>query len=280
MRTMNLLVTLDENYLPPLYVLLQSVFVNNPQTAFDVYMIYDSIREERVAALSDFCTAHGGRLYPIEAQEDFFRGAPVTSRLPRAMYYRLLARYLLPGSLDRILYLDPDIVVINPLDRLYDADLDGFLFAGAAHTDITGVTERVNQLRLQYERPGYVNTGVLLLNLDLQRKELQKEDIFAYIDEHKHELILPDQDVLNGLYGKRVLLLDDSLYNYAAHRYETYRIASGGVKTLDWVMQNTVIIHFCGKKKPWIKSSRGRYGILYQHYAAMVRRQAPGRRNS
>jgi len=34
------------------------------------------------------------------------------------MYYRLLAFKFLPEELDRILYLDPDILVINPIDEL------------------------------------------------------------------------------------------------------------------------------------------------------------------
>ena len=39
------------------------------------------------------------------------------------MYYRLLAPHLLPGQVDRVLYLDPDILVINPIRPLWDTDL-------------------------------------------------------------------------------------------------------------------------------------------------------------
>ena len=271
MRTMNLLVTLDENYLPPLCVLLKSIFINNPEERFRVYMIYDSIRAESVENLSRFCAFHGSELYPITAREELFSDAPVTARLPRAMDYRLLARYLLPEDLGRILYLDPDIIVINPLRELYDTDFGGALYAGASHTGITGVKETVNKVRLQnYELSGYINPGVLLLNLGRRRAELRREDIFRYIAEHRHQLILPDQDILNGLYADRTLLLDDSLYNYDARRYEVYRIASEGVKDLDWVMENTVILHFCGKAKPWDKTNRNRFGLLYKHYASMA----------
>jgi len=131
----------------------------------------------------------------------------------------------------------------------------------------------VNKIRLNtYETDGYFNSGVLLMNLRAQRNEIREEDIFRYVSEHKLELILPDQDILNGLYGSRIMPLDDSLYNYDAHRYETYRMISSGEKDVDWVMRNTVILHFCGKNKPWIKPNRSRFGILHKHYAALADR--------
>ena len=39
------------------------------------------------------------------------------------MYYRLLAAEFLPETLDRVLYLDPDIIVIRPLEELYHMSL-------------------------------------------------------------------------------------------------------------------------------------------------------------
>jgi len=53
------------------------------------------------------------------------------------MYYRLLAFKFLPEELDRILYLDPDILVINPIDELYNMDIDNYLYAAAYHNIIT-----------------------------------------------------------------------------------------------------------------------------------------------
>nr|WP_243005008.1 glycosyltransferase [Hungatella effluvii] len=41
------------------------------------------------------------------------------------MYYRLLAPHLLPEPLEKILYLDPDILVINPLRSLWEPDCAG-----------------------------------------------------------------------------------------------------------------------------------------------------------
>lgn len=273
MQPINVLVTLDENYLPPLRVMLKSLFWNNPGERFHIYMIHDGIPPSARKGIGEFCAVHGGSFSPIECGGDVFAGAPVFRHFSRAMYFRLLACDLLPDSLDRALYLDPDTLVINPVRPLYQTDFSGCLYAACAHTGITNIKEQVNRLRLNSdEAEGYFNSGVLLLNLAAQRETVRAEDIFRYAEEHKNELILPDQDILNGLYADSILPLDDSLYNYDAHRYETYRMVSAGEKDLDWVMRNTVILHFCGRNKPWIKPNRSRFGILYKHYAALAAR--------
>jgi lipopolysaccharide biosynthesis glycosyltransferase len=61
------------------------------------------------------------------------------------MYYRLLAYKFLPPDLERILYLDPDILVINPIRELYETDIDGYLYAAAYHDmlPISGITNCV-----------------------------------------------------------------------------------------------------------------------------------------
>lgn len=62
------------------------------------------------------------------------------------MYYRLLASKFLPVELERILYLDPDILVLNPVSELYWTDLDGDLYAAAPH-DFISIKE-INRIRL------------------------------------------------------------------------------------------------------------------------------------
>ncbi|MDL2215948.1 glycosyltransferase family 8 protein [Ruminococcaceae bacterium OttesenSCG-928-N02] len=250
------------------------MYPSNPGEEFHVYLAHDSISNTAIENLCSFCERHGSRLYAIEVSEDLFANAIVMKRYPRAMYYRLLACRLLPGHIERVLYLDPDIVIINPVRELYDTPMGENLFAAAIHPDVTGITKPVNQIRLgQYEAQGYYNTGVLLFNLTLQRTEVREDDIFAFIEKYNKELILPDQDVFNALYGARTLPVDDSYYNYDTRMYEAYYIMSGGEKNLDWVMNHTVVLHFCGKAKPWLKSSRSRFAVLYKHYAAMLKRE-------
>lgn len=271
---MNILVTLDKNYLPPLRTMLQSLFLNNPGETFEVYMVHTDIPENDVALLAKFCAHHGSALTAIAAKEETFADAPVFRHYTKAMYYRLLANKLLPDSVDKILYLDPDILVINPVRPLYDLDIGDFLYAGAIHTGITsGVTDFINKLRLGNEdAEGYYNSGVLLMNMERQRREIDPEKIFDFMEKHKDELVLPDQDVMNALYGVKTFSVDDSVYNYDARYYGSYLLTSGGEKDMDWVMHNTVFLHFCGSEKPWKKSANNRFASLYKHYMNLTAR--------
>jgi lipopolysaccharide biosynthesis glycosyltransferase len=267
MRNANILVTIDSNYVLPLKVMLNSLFINNPQVSFDIYIIHSDLSNEVLEDLNRQSSRHGAKILPVFIGSSVFSAAPVFKHFTKAMYYRLLAFKLLPESLDKVLYLDPDILVINPIDRLYNIDLTGCLFAAASHTMLTPLTKQINKLRLKTgETQDYYNSGVLLMNLELLRSTVNVDEIFKYAEEHRMELLLPDQDILNGMFGKHILSLDDSLYNYDARKGNTYYISSLGVKDLDWVLKNTVILHFCGKQKPWQKGYISRFAALYKHY--------------
>ena len=268
---MELLVTVDKNYIPPLQVMLTSLYMNNPGEKVELYLLHSRLQEKELEPLEKQCGRLGYKFFPVKIEDSWFSQAPVTKQYPREMYYRLLAPCFLPQKLHRILYLDPDILVINSLKPLWETDMKGRLFAAAAHTGKTNLANNINQVRLGTTHK-YFNSGVLLINLDQGRKEILPEEIFRYAGEHAKELLLPDQDILNAVFGSRTLELDDYLWNYDARNYSTYLLRSGGVCDMDWVMGNTGILHFCGKTKPWQAGYMHRFGILYKHYMQINRR--------
>lgn len=268
---MELLVTVDKNYIPPLQVMLTSLYMNNPGEDVELYLLHSKLQEKELEPLEKQCGRLGYKFFPVKIEDSWFSQAPVTKQYPREMYYRLLAPCFLPQKLHRILYLDPDILVINSLRPLWETDMKGRLFAAAAHTGKTNLANNINQVRLGTTNK-YFNSGVLLINLDQGRKEILPEEIFQYAGEHAKELLLPDQDILNAVFGSRTLELDDYLWNYDARNYSTYLLRSGGVCDMDWVMGNTGILHFCGKTKPWQAGYIHRFGILYKHYMQINRR--------
>ena len=272
MEPMVLLTTLDERYLPQLQVLLTSLSIHNPGEKITLFLLHSGIPEDRLSAVRRQCECCGYDFSPIAVADDLFRDAPVTRQYPKEMYYRLLAPQLLPDHIQRVLYLDPDILILNPIRPLWERDLEGNLFAAAAHTGKTELANSVNQLRLGTDRD-YYNSGVLLLDLEAGRREIRPEVLFSYVEQHGKELILPDQDLLNALYSQRILPLEDVLWNYDARNYSNYLLRSGGQWDLRWVMEHTAILHFCGKEKPWKSKYVHRFGILYLHYLQIARRQ-------
>lgn len=271
MDPISLLVSLDQNYLPQFQVLLTSLYWNNPGETFDIYLLHSGIPESALTAARQQCRRFTYHLRPILVDAQLFAEAPTTKQYPKEMYYRLLAGCFLPQELKQVLYLDPDILVINPLRPLWETDLGNNLFAAAAHTGKTELANNVNRLRLGTKHD-YYNSGVLLINLEACRKDISPERLFQYVARHEKEMLLPDQDILNALYGDRILPLNDAVWNYDARNYNTYRMSSSGQYDMNWVMENTVILHFCGRAKPWKPGYLYRFGVLYLHYANLTSR--------
>lgn len=261
----NILVTLNSNYIKPLKVMLTSLFLNNKEERFTIYIMQSSLSDYELNDLEKYIEDRGHILKNVSIDDETFTNAPILLHYTKEMYYRLLSYKFLPKDLDRILYLDPDILVLNPIKELYNINMDNHLYA-AAHHNILPVSE-INRIRFrEYNIEVYYNTGVLLMNLDYQRKYINENDIFNFVRDNHSKLIMPDQDILNSLYSNKVKTLDEIIFNYDARNYRYYKFNTNNICDMDYVINNTVILHFCGKKKPWKKKYSGVFYSLYKHY--------------
>lgn len=98
--------------------------------------------------------------------------------------------------------------------------------------------------------------------------------MMAYARDHEAEMLFPDQDLFCALYGASTLEVPDKLWNYDARKYTDYLVRTGGESTMAWVMENTSILHFCGRDKPWSASYHGRFDALYKNYMMIAARAA------
>lgn len=266
---MNLLFAIDDNFVQQLETVLLSIHLNTKSQEFNIYVLQKK-RLAKEAELAAFCKQLKMTYHPVMVKQSLFENAPVTDRYPTTIYYRLLAHQMLPQALHKILYLDADILCINDLSPLYNTALGNNLFASAIHASLTNTTDVINKIRLQnFGADGYYNSGVLLMNLDLMRQEVDANQIFDYI--RRHILLLPDQDVLNALYSERIKTILDQLYNFDTRNGKIYETISLGEWDLDWVIKNTVILHYCGREKPWLPTKNsGRLTALYKQYFHMT----------
>ena len=118
----------------------------------------------------------------------------------KAACYRLLLPNLLK-NVDLCLYLDSDTLVVGNIEPLWETDLSGYSLAG--------VFQNIAPVRSQTvgdQIPGlqtYVNSGVLLMNLELMRRRNLQETLLRGISDY----LLVDQDLLNVVcYGSIQLL--------------------------------------------------------------------------
>ncbi|WP_165211135.1 glycosyltransferase family 8 protein [Streptococcus tangpeifui] len=268
MEPVNLLFTVDDAYVEQLKVTLYSVKRNLSAAEVHVYLLQKTLLRKN-DQLARFCQTLDYHYHPIIVGDQPFKDAPTTDRYPDTIYYRLLAHAFLPEDMNKILYLDADILCLNDFREFYQQELGLNLYAAASHNADSKVMDVINQLRLQnYEMESfYFNTGVLLMNLPMIRQTVERQDILEYIEKNRTKLILPDQDVLNGLYADRVQAVPDEIYNYDARYSRLYQARSSGNWDIDWVIENTVFLHFAGRDKPWKPNYTTRYAALYKYMA-------------
>ena len=262
---MNLLFSIDRNFRALLLSCLHSIALRGGADSYDAYILHSDLLprdEDFLRAAAEECIT----LHFIPVPTELFEGFPTSKRYPVQIYYRLAAAHVLPAELERILYLDVDTIVINPLTPLYDVDFGNNLFAACTHT--RAFLEKFNQLRLNTEKDvPYVNTGIMMMDLPRMRRELDLNAIREYGLAHQHQLVLPDQDILTALYGDRVKIVDTLRYNLSDRTLSFYN--ADPLKEnldLDWVRNNAVIIHYFGKNKPWKPNYKGILGTFYREY--------------
>lgn len=179
---MNLLVTIDRNYLLPLVTMLNSYNETHKDISTDVYIAHSSLEEEDFTYLKEKVLGADIRIHNIEIKERYFSNTPVIERIPEESFYRLLAFLYLPESVERCLYLDPDIYINQSLLSLYTKDMGDSYIAAAGH--LHGFRETFNKMRLGgREQERYINSGVMLMNLTAIRRDFTLEKVLDVVRE-------------------------------------------------------------------------------------------------
>lgn len=259
---MNVLVAINKGYLRHFYVMLTSL-LDNTQSELFVYVMHDDLEaDDKERIKNRFSRA---RFSFIFMEKSLCAGFPTTKRYPYTIYYRIFAPLLLPKGLDRVLYLDCDLVVHNPIDEFYGQDFQNRVFVACSHT---GRWMRfINRVRLGGDKDSvYMNTGVLLMNLTLLRELINVEKLKEYTLRCKRRLVLFDQDVLYAFFGNQVLEEDSLVYNLSDRQIRLHNWFHRDKITADWVEENNVIAHYIGRNKPWKKGYKGILDKYYQYY--------------
>lgn len=264
---MNLLFAINQSFTNLLCTCLRSIIRNGGEDSYDAYILHSDLRESDQAEIRR-CAGASVRCCFIPVEESAVAGFPESSRYPKQIYYRLMAPLLLPKELDRILYLDVDLVVINPLRSLYDTDFEGNYYVACSH--VKAFLTRFNQVRLGVDEDvPYINTGVMVLNLHALREDVSMEQIRETAQRKMRTFMLPDQDLLTVMHGDRIKLADTMRYNLSDRMLAIYNSnPKNPRRDLQWVRDHAVIIHYYGRNKPWKEGYSGILGTFYEEIQA------------
>jgi lipopolysaccharide biosynthesis glycosyltransferase len=260
----NIVCTIDDAYAQHCGAMLCSLFTNNPGLRLRTFLITNGVSQDARAGLDRVATASGRRIEWQQLDDRVFRRARISDHVSIATYFRVLIPDILPDDVDKVLFLDSDIIVRGSIRELYDQSVDAYTHAAVENPLATEQAER-----LGIAGRSYFNAGVLLLNLRRWRAERISEQVLDYINANGERLMWWDQDALNAtLHGRWRACRP--IWNAQEAFYKPHSAADLGVTTADLaeVRSNPRIVHFTGSRKPWSYYDRHPFKADYYAYLA------------
>ena len=248
---MNIVISCNDAYMIPARILIDSIAAHNQEVS--LWLIYDDVSEDNLAALKRQTDEYRWEFHPVRIPDPFLSlvsKLPCFSYFSKEIYYRLFMPWIMVNC-DRALYLDCDMMVQGSLEKLYLSDLGKNLVGAVLDICKWDREKGAERLRLKGD---YFNSGMLLLQLGLIRKQMTGEEMLDQIRviSEKFELLYPDQDIINIIYDGKIQKLDRK-YNYGAGNSIRYKLRNRN-ELLD-----AVIVHFFMANKPW----KNEYCLFY-----------------
>lgn len=155
-------------------------------------------------------------------------------------------------KLDKVLYIDSDVLVLHDLSNIFNTDIEGKYLA--AVKDPSWFFENMHVVELGLEERGfYFNSGVMLMNLDKIRKDNLVKALEDYTNNNFRTYM--DQDALNVVVGKNVALLpfEANAINFFFEHVDMQTM--GNFYDRNWqsyeqIFAPVTILHFASAKKP------------------------------
>lgn len=184
----------------------------------------------------------------IDKGKNLFSISPYSKHVSRIGTARILLPELLP-NLEKVLYLDADILATTDLQELYNTNL---------HDYYAGMVINIKDFNTheEWEKYNYFNSGVILINLKEWRKNNITQKCINELNSKSFKY--PDQDVLNNVLKNNILKLNFK-WNYQT-------VFLGGKYKLKYPKG---ILHYISHNKPWkglSNTKKDSFCALYSQY--------------
>lgn len=251
---MNILIVCSKEHVKYHTVMLESLYFNHPNEAIDIYVIckYDEQPDWNYFEIQ--AKQYNGRIIPLLVDDNKFVNFPgITSKWPRILYFKLLAAELLPVHLERILFLESDMLITKSLKTLYHLDFEGnYIIACRNLVQYWGGNALRNQKRLKQrfdipEQYELFSGGMQVINLAKWREDgIGFEKLTQQALKFDYYWIVPDESLLVSLFYNSYKEVDAlSYYLLPAYWRENHRPLDNKEDSFG------SIIHFAICNKPW-----------------------------
>lgn len=269
-EAINIVFICDDGYVLPTTVAITSIIHNkNKDTAININIIGKNLNKTN-REIIDQIKAKNVIVNYIDVQDTLnlsVNNTHLLSNIPAnsSALLKFNIPKLLP-NIDKVLYLDGDIIVQNDLSVLYGWNISEVY--GAAVKDIgIGIPKELAKLK-----GNYFNSGVMLLNLKKMREDNISEKLCKYRENGYNRFM--DQDAFSWVfYGKTLFLPIKFNLLYSVYKYDTYETIADnyrveGCKTKKELLNNATIVHLCSREKPW-KYYVPTFSDLFKKYYAL-----------
>ena len=280
MSTLHVACAARRDYVPHAAAMLHSLLARHRDLPVQVHFLHGpELPEAHVERLTEMVSREGGSISFVRIDDERVAGlatvelkrSPGRPVLPASHWYRVFLPELLP-AVDKLLYLDGDIIVVDSLEELWGTDLADHYLAAVTNVSEPWFLHKVAALGLEDPRD-YFNSGVLLMNLDQMRRDASTSAVLEYAQANEAKLFWPEQDALNAVLGPRRLPLHPrwNCMNGVLHFPWSYYVF--GLEAVDEARARPAIRHFEGPSvnKPWHYLCDGQSRALYAGH----RRETP-----
>ena len=257
---LHLAVAFDQNYITPFYVLITSIFQNSQGRPYHIHTIATGISDREKDDITSFVRQQQSVISFYELDSASVAGLvlPKDKYFTAAVYYRLLLPALVPATVEKLLYLDTDIVVIGNLAELYQTDISGYSLGAVAEVN---ATRNRPDLGI-YEVGTYFNSGVMLINVAEWRQQQVSEKATRFLRDYPEKIVWADQDALNVVLMNNYVKLPG---RFNVIPFDIPRLLPKNKYAA--FLKDKVVIHYTLKEhKPWDMQSINPFRYLYYKY--------------
>lgn len=239
--TINIACATNRHYVRYTAVMLKSLFDNNPDKDFQLFILSGDKQIAQMKTFNDFLNTLDAGFKHVLIDDDYVKNffPNSTRHVTPANYYRLFIPELIEA--DSVLYMDSDIVVVGDIQGLWQTPMDGKPIAAVKNYYLDRPRSYIEQLGLK-RFDQYFNSGVLLFDRAAWQKRCIYNRIQDFLKNYTGEMVYADQDLLNAVLHDQWAVLDPR-FNVMTHFYFPFVKKLYDDTRLSAAAQNPVIIH-------------------------------------
>ena len=262
----------DDNYAQHIAVVIASIMAKTKEKVC-FYVINDNISKDKIEKLRDTADTFKAKIEFISVPEDKFSNVYLSGHVSKAAYFRLALTDILPNDIEKVIYLDVDLLVYDDIKKMWQIDLKNLPLAAVPDYGIMASPRLCKQKADAIGLPvgeKYFNSGVLVVNLKEWRKEDYTKQILEIIN--NNQFPHHDQDALNKLFMHKWQALDLrwNIIPPVFNLFSKILLNSNFRKNAITARKNPGIIHYAGRYKPWEFTLHNGFNDKYYQYLQLT----------